>query len=195
MPRTIKRPNGDKRKNGRPSKYNLLFDNQAKVACREMGATDVQLSKLFGVSEVTLNAWKKEHPEFFKSIKEGRDQFDSEKVEKSLLGRALGYDYMEVRTEDITLTQGRGKGAIKLPAIKVTRTTKHVLPDVGAQCFWLKNRQPSRWKDIKAVEITGRDGIPLMEGAVVYIPDNKRDGLLDEVRKSAARSEHKVGTA
>lgn len=180
---------------GKNSKYNLLYDDQAKVACKEFGATDKQLASLFNVSEETINRWKKAHETFRQSVKDGRDAFDSGKVEKSLLGRALGYDYVEVRTEDIVITQGRGKGAVKLPAIKTTRTTKHVLPDVGAQCFWLKNRQPGRWKDIKAMELTGKDGIPLIEGAIVYIPDNKRDGLLDEVRKSAVRSEHKAGTA
>ena len=36
---------------GRPSKYNAeLFPAQALVACAEMGADNVKLAKLFGVS-------------------------------------------------------------------------------------------------------------------------------------------------
>ncbi len=64
-------------------------------------------------------------------------------VERALLKRALGYDYVETRTEETD------KG------FKKTETTKHVPPDTKAAVFWLKNRRPDRWSDTKLLEHEG----------------------------------------
>ena len=64
-----------------------------------------------------------------------------DRVERSLYARATGYSYDAVKifhTKD-------GK-IIKVPY------TEHVPPDVGAICFWLKNRRPDRWRDVQNIE-------------------------------------------
>ncbi|MDD5356326.1 MAG: hypothetical protein PHY56_07320, partial [Candidatus Omnitrophica bacterium] len=35
---------------------------------------------------------------------------------------------------------------------KTKVTVKEVIPDVTAQIFWLKNRQPDKWRDKQEVE-------------------------------------------
>ncbi len=108
-----------------------------------MGATDKDLADFFGVSETTINNWKNEHPKFLESIKEGKELADSN-VAKSLYERANGYSHPDVHVSnyqgDVTLTE----------------LTKHYPPDTTAGIFWLKNRQPGKWRDRK--EVTGADG-------------------------------------
>ncbi len=103
------------KKTGRPSKYQSAYAEQAEKLCR-LGATDKQLADFFDVSEVTLNAWKQEHPVFLKSLKAGKDYLDAN-VEQSLYHRAIGYEHPEVH---ITNYQGE---------ITQTALTKKYAPD------------------------------------------------------------------
>ncbi|MBU2652685.1 MAG: helix-turn-helix domain-containing protein [Bacteroidetes bacterium] len=128
----------------------------AEVACREGGLTDVKLAKLFGVAKSTINLWKKEHPDFSDSIKKGKDDWDSEKIENSLAKRALGFSYTETTKEPRLIK--KPDGDITTSDMVVTKkVTKLIVPDTTAQIFWLKNRQPKRWRDRHEVEVTGDD--------------------------------------
>lgn len=119
-------------KRGRPSQYREEFDEQARKLCM-MGATDKQLAAFFEVSEQTVNAWKVQHPSFFESLKAGKILADAE-VAHSLYRRAIGYSHPE---DDIKSVGGE---------IIITPTTKHYPPDSTAMIFWLKNRQPEKWR-------------------------------------------------
>ena len=101
------------------------------------GLTDKQIAKKMGISEVTLNSYKKKYPKFFKSLKKGKEVVDYE-VEKALLKRALGYEYTEVTEEGGVVTK---------------KVTKEVKPDTTAQIFWLKNRKPDEWRDKKNIDL------------------------------------------
>ena len=74
------------------------------------------------------------------ALNEGKGVSDA-KVIRSLYQRATGYEY----TEEKKIVEYDKDGNLK--PVKVEKTTKHVPPDVGAQCFWLKNRQRDRWAD------------------------------------------------
>lgn len=113
------------------------------------GLIDEQIAKNMGIGTSTLYEWKNRFPEIVEALKRGKEIVDQE-VENALLKRALGYQYVEVRTE----REGEG------PA-KITETVKEVLPDVGAQIFWLKNRQPEKWRDKQSIEHSGPAGGPL----------------------------------
>ncbi len=127
-----------------------------------LGATDKQLSDFIGVTEKTLNTWKKEYPEFLQSLKNGKQKADSQVAEK-LFTRAIGYDYNEVTTEK------KGRKVIK------TRTTKkQVAPDPTAAIFWLKNRQPEYWREKVINEMTGKNGEPLQQ-SIIILPANNRE--------------------
>lgn len=99
------------------------------------GLTDKQIAYNIGITEQTLNVWKKQFPSISESLKKGKEVVDRI-VENALLKRALGYKYEEVKTKT-------EMGIVT----EVTKTVKEVVPDVTAQIFWLKNRKPAYWRD------------------------------------------------
>lgn len=148
---------------GRPSKYEEEYVEQVEKVCTLFGADDKKLAGFFKVSKRTINTWKKEHPEFLHSIKKGKDYYDTNNVEVSLRQRAEGYEHEEIKffSHEGVVTDERV-------------VTKHYPPETTAAIFWLKNRHPDRWRDIKAMEITGKDGEAFITNVIVYLPDNKR---------------------
>ena len=104
------------------------------------GLSDKQIAHNIGISEQTLNNWKNRFPEFFESLKKGKEVVDYE-VENALLKRAKGFEYQEVTIEVKTDENGKEEKHKKV-------ITKFVPPDTGAICFWLKNRRPDKWRDI-----------------------------------------------
>jgi len=132
-------------KRGRPTKYKEEYAEQAYKLCL-LGATDKEIADFFGVTESTLNLWKKEYPEFSESLKNGKVVADAE-VAASLYKRAKGYQYVETTYENGAITKS---------------VVKEVAPDTGAAMAWLKNRQKDRWRDRHEVDqtIANKDGKP-----------------------------------
>lgn len=124
---------------GRPSKYKEEFNKQAfKLAL--LGATDKDLADFFEVCESTINNWKLEYPEFLESIKKGKDEADAT-VASKLFHRACGYKH-----KDVHISNYKGE-------ITITDLDKHYPPDTTAAIFWLKNRQPEKWRDKQEVDL------------------------------------------
>lgn len=109
-----------------------------------LGHTDKQLAKFFDISERTLNKWKKEYPEFMQSIKEGKDIADAEIVE-SLYNRAKGITLKK----DVQVGNGKITLENQLP------------PDPTSMIFWLKNRQPEKWRDKQEHKVEHEGGVKL----------------------------------
>lgn len=122
------------------SKYKDEYAEQAYKLCL-LGAKDTELADFFGVVEKTINNWKKQHPEFLQSLKEGKLQADAE-IANSLYNRAKGYQATELREEESE------------DGFKKVKTTKHIPADATSAIFWLKNRQPAKWRDKQEQEIT-----------------------------------------
>lgn len=135
---------------GRKTSFKKEYIEQAVKLCKK-GFIDIELADFFNVSKATINNWKKEYPEFLDSLKKGKN-FSDAKVEQALYDRALGFEYKELKKEESTSPHGS--------ATKTTKTTKKVVGDTTAQIFWLKNRQPERWKDKRDAEHK-TDGIPI----------------------------------
>ena len=107
------------------------------------GATDEELSRKMGINPATLYVWKSKYPEISEALKRGKEVIDIQ-VENALLKRALGYDYQEERVEE-SVEDG----------VKTIRTTKHIPPDTTAGIFWLKNRNPDKWRQNPQPEADG----------------------------------------
>ena len=118
---------------GRPTDYKEEFVEQVYKLCL-LGATDIEIADFFDVCEDTINNWKKEHEEFFVSLKNGKLLADAD-IANSLYNRAKGYEHAEAK---IFNDQGTPL---------VVDTIKHYPPDTGACALWLKNRQPKKWRD------------------------------------------------
>lgn len=135
---------------GRPTIYRPQYADQARNYCL-LGATDAQMAEFFEVSERTINRWKAAHPEFSEALRRGKSEADA-LVAESLYKRATGCSH-----PDTHVSNHQGE-------ITLTPITKHYPPDVQAATFWLKNRQPTLWKErveVKA-EIKG-DPFPAKE--------------------------------
>ena len=150
----------EKSKGGRPSlKDNIDMEQMKKLYVS--GWTDAQVGEFYGVTEHTIMNWKRKDEEFFTSLKDWKSEADL-KVEKSLYQRALGFEYDEVTYEKsktgglgIKIKDGEVEEIKHTDCYKTKIITKHVVPDVTAQIFWLKNRKPNEWRDKHEVEHSG----------------------------------------
>lgn len=119
---------------GRPTEYSPAFARLARKFCL-LGCKDVELATYLSITEATLTTWKKIHPEFLSSLKEGKDFADSAVVD-SLYQRALG-----VVLPDTHVSTGKNGKLVMTPMLK------HLPADTTAMIFWLKNRQSTKWRD------------------------------------------------
>lgn len=149
-----------KRAVGRPSRYKPEYAEQALKLCM-LGLIDKEMAAFFGVSEQTLNTWKKRHPEFLESLKGGKTLADAG-VAAKLFHRACGYEHPEVH---ISNYQGQ---------ITVTDIIKHYPPDTTAAIFWLKNRQRGLWRDKPEAE-DDEDAVAMPVKVVVQVKDARAD--------------------
>lgn len=122
------------------TKYNPLFHDDWAWSLAAMGATCEEIADAMGVDRHTLVRWTKKYPSFGDSLARGKGVSDA-RVIKSLYQRAVGYSYEEEETVNTYDKNG------ELKSIKVRHLSRHAPPDVGAQCFWLKNRQKLNWQD------------------------------------------------
>lgn len=123
------------RKSGFKEEYVQLAENYALL-----GATDEELADFFNVNVATLNRWKKQFPEFCESLKKGKAVADAN-VASKLYNRAIGYD---CKATKIVTYEGKVTDQVEY--------VEHYPPDTTAAIFWLKNRQPGKWRDKKEVE-------------------------------------------
>lgn len=132
--------NAEGNNGGAPTLYRDEYAEQVYKLCL-LGATDAELADFFNVTEQTINNWKKEHIEFFESIKKGKEIADSD-IAESLYHRAKGYSHKEDK-----IFNNNGEPLI-------VPTIKHYPPDTTAAIFWLKNRKPAVWRDKQEIDHT-----------------------------------------
>lgn len=148
-------------------KYTDDFPALAEMYARE-GMIESDIAKKLGVSPQTFDTYKHRYPSFLVALKRGKAPIDFD-VENALLKRAMGYTFTETKREIENLDNG------VILVKSVTETIKEVVPDVTAQIFWLKNRNPQRWRDVKGVEMTGKGGKDLVPSKCVnlsLLPDD-----------------------
>jgi len=112
-------------------------------------ATVSDIIHVLGINSAKFYEWMKDHKDFADKVLELRSKVDDQVV-SSLLKRAQGYDYEETST---SIKDGKDG-----TEVTEKKTTKHVIPDVGAAMNWLKNRRPDEWRDKQVVEIEGDYG-------------------------------------
>jgi len=132
---------------GAPTKFNAEICEQAKKLCL-LGATDKDLADFFNVCEATINNWKIEHPKFLESIKEGKDQADANVADR-LYQRAIGFEHDSEEIKVVPIGNNHGSEVVRV------KTRKIYPPEPIAAFFWLKNRQPQKWRDKQDIEHSG----------------------------------------
>lgn len=127
-----------------PKRVNL---NYLKRLCAA-GLIDAQLAIVFGISQRTLDRWKK-NPRFMSVLAEGKDVANKE-VEKSLFKRATGFTVPEITSEpvfEMHTEHGEQKKIVVSKDLQVTKVVlKYYPPDGPSAMNWLVNRDPKRWQ-------------------------------------------------
>ena len=130
---------------GRPTKFNELIHAKI-VELAEGGMTEYEIAERVGVSERTIQYWKQRHFDFLHSLKDAKDIAD-QMVEASLFQRACGYTHPAEK-------HFLGKGIDGESEVITHEYVEHYPPSEVAAIFWLKNRQPERWRDKPEAEKT-----------------------------------------
>jgi DNA-binding XRE family transcriptional regulator len=135
----------NKKKNGRPTLLNETLKEQM-LRMYKLGLTDKQVAEVIDVDEQTITNWKKDD-NFFGSIKECK-QIADDLVEQALFKRATGHKHKAVKI-------------FYDPRLGETVEHEYIEeypPDPTSMIFWLKNRQPKKWRDKQEIDHTTEDG-------------------------------------
>lgn len=154
---------------GRPTLYREEYDEIAYRLCL-LGATDKDLAESFGVSEQTIITWRAKHSGFLESVKKGKEIADA-RVAESLFKRANGFVAPDTHF------------AVINGEVVETPTEKVYPPDTTACIFWLKNRQPSKWRD--KVEIDQKSEIK-------FVDEKYLDVFYDRIMKASTEKSDRV---
>lgn len=141
------KPAATKKKMGRPPVFNEIVQERICELAR-VGATDVEIAQSIGVSDRTIRYWKKLHENFLPALKESKDIAD-QLVEATLFQRAIGYQRPAVKhflDKKKVTDEDTGETTYQTVVIE-HQYIEHHAPSEVAAIFWLKNRQPERWRD------------------------------------------------
>lgn len=137
---------------GRPTTYNRNWHPKyAYIFCSRSGYSNEQLAEIFDKPLKTIELWMRKYPEFQGAIRDGRWDFDSGRIQKSLATRACGYDIVE-RTYEYRTNEDTGERE----KVVTREVTKHIPPDATSMIFWLCNRQKAYWRREVRHEHTGK---------------------------------------
>lgn len=127
------------------SKYREEFPEQAYKLCL-LGARNEDLARFFAVTVKTIYQWQQDHEEFTLAVRGGKEHADAA-VAESLFRRARGYSY---NSQKVVLNK-------ETKLHESVNYEAHMPPDTIACIFWLKNRRPDLWRDMRQHE-HGRPG-------------------------------------
>ena len=111
--------------------FSLEYATLATRMCR-LGATTLEIADILGLKEQTIKNWTVQHKEFADAMRDGKEAADRRVV------AALYHDTVKIFID---------KGT---PVVVPYR--EQLPPDTTAGIFWLKNRQPDKWRDVQKVE-------------------------------------------
>jgi hypothetical protein len=110
-----------------------------------LGQTLAEMGETFGVDERTINRWMTK-PKFRRAVNAGRAAADG-KMAVALYKRGLGYSHPAVK---IFPPKSEGGEPVTVDYIQ------HYPPDTAAASLWLRNRQPSKWREKTEMAVTGQ---------------------------------------
>jgi hypothetical protein len=111
------------------------------------GLSNEQISLNLGISGNTFKKFIRNHEELEEVLYRGREDANV-LVENALFKRCIGYSYTEVTKERCKVYDEDGKWTGQYEMRVTKKITKHIVPDVTAQKYWLEHRMPDRWATI-----------------------------------------------
>ena len=161
---------GGKHPGGRPSKLNTINYDGLRL-CYSRGFTDSETAVALQVTEQTINNWKLADPKFFESIKDWKKEAD-ENVTVSLYQRAYGYSHPETKPQWV------------VDHWEYAEMIKHYPPDPTSMIFWLKNRQPDRWRDKHDLDLSDNRMVQRILNA---LPPDMAEGVRVAIKAEVAK--------
>ena len=146
------------------------FDLLRRLA--EEGNSDEEIAKKCGLDIEVFTRWKKKYHKFSDAIEIGRFEADFS-VESALYRKAIGYNVKTPKTyklKRVEFDPETGKKIREYEELEVAEDECYVPPDLRAEMFWLKNRQPRRWSEKVIGDADSEDS----ETGVVEIPEADR---------------------
>ena len=141
---TKPKPKDQLQKRGRKSLLRPEYIRIAEVAAK-FGATEEEIARELGVPRSTLNNWKYHYPEFLDALKLAKEVADA-RVEHALYQRAIGYQHEAEKIMTVALGDNKGSKVVREKYIE------RYPPDTASICFWLKNRQLEKWRDVQRID-------------------------------------------
>lgn len=123
----------------RKTKYrpDIVEDLKPLAKAAETGLTSEVIAEFLGINKDTLYDWFKKYPGLKDEVDKLKEPQD-EAVKRALFKRATGYQAKEVK-----VFYDKEIGIVEKEVIK------DMAPDTTACIFWLKNRQPDDWRDVR----------------------------------------------
>lgn len=177
-----------RQKRGRKTLFRAVMIKEAEKLAG-LGHIMKEIASFWGVSVRSLERWSLRYPEFCRAIKDGRIRADVA-VEMSLYKRAMGYSYTEYHFKETVILEGKKAGQRIRYADK--EVVKIMPPDITAGIFFLKNRRPDLWRDMRDLGIFDELGEPL---PLRFIEVGPRDSVVVkkdpmEKEKDASKLNH-----
>ena len=165
----------------RPGKYNSWRDRFGLEQVRrlaEEGLSDQEIAERAGVEYAIFRVWKRKYQKLYDAIELGRREADFSVVE-ALYKKATGYSVKTNKThklKHIDYDPSTGKKVKEYEELAVGVDENYILPDLRAEIFWLKNRQPQQWaeRDAHAQDIDS------IESGIVEIPNADKIGEIED---------------
>ncbi len=118
-----------------------VLPEELLIRLAKLGLTNEEVAEVFGITLDQFRLILDKNPNLYDALQDAKE-VPNRKVEASLYKRAIGF-----QTKEVHKVEGK--------PIKVV--IKELAPDVVADIFWLKNRDPKRWRDTFEVTHTLRD--------------------------------------
>ena len=162
---------------GNPTSRKWNVHTQHAVLCLAgHGLSDDQIGEALKFSPKVIRVWR-EGTKFNTSLEAARNKVNRS-VEKSLLKRALGFEYTEQ-----SIAEGPGKKVVK------TATKKYVVASVTACMKWLTNNAPERWREKVEHVVSGEVRHSLV--SIVKAAQEHRKGIAPDLAVTMEHGEYK----
>lgn len=133
----------------------------------EDGLCEEDIAIRSAISPSTFRRWKNRYPELYAALELGRSGADYAVVQ-SLYKKATGYSVKVCKTvklKRVDYDPQTGKKLREYEELAPAVDEDYIPPDLRAEMFWLKSRQPERWQ-----EAMQRENEDEGAGGIIEIP-------------------------
>ena len=168
-------------------KYNETIPKQVKKLLI-LGWKVIEICDFLDITRETFNRWKREKIEFREAVRAGENLFATEKIEKKLIRRAEGYNYVQV-TEKVVQDVAVTKDGRQIPYNKIETTKKkvHVPANVSAIGKFLAAYMPELYGN--KVDITSGGQQLVRQDILDLTPQERAERLIKMFRAARAVSD------